>query len=211
MLMKWSGLAVCGWLVVAATGAPAPVRAAPSTLPYELVSSKPEERGKVSRYAGFAWRFVDENGFYAVVMSSAERTLKIRPGAWQFNIPGYTAADRVETCIAYASVKRRPGATLESLQAQTRAMLTPGSPYDKIAAGELDRIETRTTTTLYASTGRQGLTLPVWFGPKGPGVYKAVAILPAPAGTILLTCTNTSGQLALNQLTALFKIGDAVL
>lgn len=203
--LRWGVTAVfAGWLLATVSvAAPAP--------PYDLEAFPAAERGKISSYAGFARRFVDENGFYAVVLSSAETVKQLGPGYWQFGIPGYTAADRVEVCSAATGVQRRPGVTLEQIQAQTDQFLSAGSPFEKIATQEMSSVETRTVASINAATGKTAIKLPTWIGRNQAGVYLAVGVMPLPAGTIALACSGKSATEALNQLTSLFRLGQGVL
>jgi len=166
---------------------------------YALETFTPAERGKISPYAGFARRLVDENGFFVALLSSAETVEHPRPNVWRITIPGYTAADTPNVCMAAIDPKRRPGMTMASIQARIGEVIAPGSPFEAYAAAETDSIQSRTIEVMKSVAGKPGPKLGVWVGPRG-GRYNAVGVLPAPAGTLLIGCTGRTARDAQEQL-----------
>lgn len=171
---------------------------------YALDTFTPEERGKVSPYGGFARRLVDEHGFFAVLLSSAETVEHPRPNLWRITFPGWTPADTPNVCMAAIDPKRRPGMTMASIQARIGEVTAPGSPFEAYAAAEMDSIQSRTTEVMKGVAAKPGPKVGVWIGPRG-GRYNAVGALPAPAGTLLIGCTGRTAQDAREQLIRSFK------
>jgi hypothetical protein len=177
---------------------------------YALDTFTPAERGKISPYAGFARRLIDENGFFAAILSSAETVDHPGPNVWRITIPGYTAAETPNVCIAAIDPKRRPGMTMASIQARIGEVIAPGSPFEAYAAAEMDSIQSRTVVTMRGVSGKPGPKLGVWVGPRG-GRFNAVGALPAPAGTLLIGCTAATARDAHNQLISFFKPATGLL
>ncbi len=196
-------------IIVALAAAPS-VQARGEVEDYALDTFTPEERGKVSRYAGFARRLVDENGFFVALLSSAETVEHPRPNVWRVTIPGYTAADTPNVCMAAIDPKRRPGMTMASIQARIGEVIAPGSPFEAYAAAEMDSIQSRTVETMRGVSGKPGPRLGVWVGPRG-GRFNAVGALPAPAGTLLIGCTGRNALDAQQQLISFFKPATGLL
>jgi hypothetical protein len=171
---------------------------------YALDTFTPAERGKISPYAGFARRLIDENGFFAAILSSAETVEHPRPNVWRITIPGYTAAETPNVCMAAIDPKRRPGMTMASIQARIGEVIAPGSPFEAYAAAEMDSIQSRTIEVMKSVAGKPGPKLGVWIGPRGGG-FNAVGVLPAPAGTLLIGCTARTARDAQEQLIRSFK------
>jgi hypothetical protein len=176
---------------------------------YALDTFTPAERGKISPY-GFARRLVDENGFFAALLSSAETVEHPKPNLWRITIPGWTAADTPNVCMAAIDPKRRPGMTMASIQARIGEVIAPGSPFEAYAAAEMDSIQSRTIVTMRGVSGKPGPKLGVWLGPRG-GRFNAVGALPAPAGTLLIGCTAPTARDAHNQLISFFKPATGLL
>jgi len=171
---------------------------------YALDTFTPAERGKISPYAGFARRLVDDNGFFAAILSSAETADHPGPNVWRITIPGYTAAETPNVCIAAIDPKRRPGMTMASIQARIGEVIAPGSPFEAYAAAEMDSIQSRTIEVMKSVSGKPGPKLGVWVGPRG-GRFNAVGVLPAPAGTLLIGCTGRTAADARDEMIRQFK------
>ncbi len=171
---------------------------------YALDTFTPAERGKISPYAGFARRLVDENGFFVALLSSAETVEHPKPNVWRITIPGWTAADTPNVCMAAIDPKRRPGMTMASIQARIGEVIAPGSPFEAYAASEMDTIQSRTIEVMKSVSGKPGPKVGVWVGPRG-GRFNAVGVLPAPAGTLLIGCTGGTARDAQEQLIRSFK------
>ena len=171
---------------------------------YALETFTPAERGKISPYAGFARRLVDENGFFVALLSSAETVEHPRPNVWRITIPGYTAADTPNVCIAAIDPNRRPGMTMASIQARMASVFAPGSPFEAYAAAEMDSIQSRAIVAMKSVSGKPGHNLGVWIGPRG-GRFNAVGALPAPAGTLQIGCTGRTAADARDEMIRQFK------
>ncbi|MDP2258301.1 MAG: hypothetical protein Q8J89_01115 [Caulobacter sp.] len=171
---------------------------------YALDAFTPEERGKISPYGWSARRLVDEHGFFVALLSSAETVEHPKPNVWRITIPGYTAADTPNVCMAAIDPKRRPGMTMASIQARIGEVIAPGSPFEAYAAAEMDSIQSRTIEVMKSVAGKPGPRLGVWIGPRGGG-FNAVGVLPAPAGTLLIGCTARTARDAQEQLIRSFK------
>jgi len=185
-------------IIVALAVAPS-VQARGEVEDYALETFTPAERGKISPYAGFARRLVDENGLFIALLSSAETVEHPKPNVWRITIPGYTAADTPNVCMAAIDPNRRPGMTMAAIQARIGEVIAPGSAFEAYAAAEMDSIQSRTVETMRGVSGKPGPKLGVWVGPRG-GRYNAVGVLPAPAGTLLIGCTGRTARDAQEQL-----------
>lgn len=171
---------------------------------YALATFEPGERGKVSPYAGFARRVIDERGFFAAVISSAETVEQPRPGVWRITVPDYRPTDPPLVCIAAIDATRRPGLTMAAIQARIGEVIAPGTVFERYAAAEMDSIESRSIQPWAGQAGKPGPKLAVWVGPRA-GRYNAVGALPAPAGTLLIGCTGPTARAATQQMLSLFK------
>lgn len=190
-------------IIVALVVAPS-VQARGEVEDYALDTFTAAERGKISPYGWSARRLIDEHGFFAALLSSAETVEHPKPNVWRITIPGYTAADTPNVCMAAIDPNRRPGMTMASIQARIGEVIAPRSPFEAYAAAEMDSIQSRTVETMRGVSGKPGPKLGVWVGPRGGG-YNAVGVLPAPAGTLLIGCTARTARDAHNQLISFFK------
>lgn len=190
--------------IIVALAAASPASARGEVEDYALATYAPEERGKISPFAWSARRLIDEHGFFAAVLSSADTFEHPKPNLWRITIPGYTAADTPNVCMAAIDPSRRPDMTMATIQARIGEVIAPGSAFERYAAAEMDSIQSRTIETMKELSGKPGPKLGVWVGPRG-GRYNAVGVLPAPAGTLLIGCTARTAADARDQMISLFK------
>lgn len=190
--------------LIAALAAASPASARGEVEDYALDTFTPDERGKISPFGWSARRLVDENGFFVALLSSAETVEHPKPNVWRITVPGYTAADTPNVCMAAIDPNRRPGMTMAAIQARIGEVTASGSAFERYAAAEMDSIQSRTIETMKALSGKPGPKLGVWVGPRA-GRYNAVGALPAPAGTLLIGCTGRTAADARDQMIRLFK------
>ena len=147
---------------------------------------------------------IDEKGFFASVISSADTVENPRPGLWRIVVPDYRPTDPPRVCMAAIDANRRPGFTMAAIQARIGEVIAPGSAFERYAAAEMDSIESRSIQPWAGQAGKPGPKLGVWVGPRA-GRYNAVGALPAPAGTLLIGCTGPTARAATQQMLSLFK------